>query len=79
VLYLKGRFFFDLVALLPLSDMFEDVLGEGILRLLYLVKLMRLYVGFRLLDYKQNKKQIKAMFANQMNLLIESKDELAEN
>jgi len=55
-LYIKGRFFFDLIALLPLKLIFTGLFQDGVLRLLDLVKLIRLYVGFRLLDYKSNMK-----------------------
>ena len=53
-IYIKGRFIFDLVALLPLRSLFTPILPSS--RLLDLIKIIRLYVGFQLLDHKSNMK-----------------------
>ena len=57
VIYLKGRFTLDFIAILPLH--FFVQLPEQHLHLVYLAKLTRLYVCFELLDHKNFMKQIK--------------------
>ena len=50
-MYLKGRFVADLVTVLPF-DLILTRSSPIVLRLLLLLKLIRLYVGFELLNHK---------------------------
>mmetsp|Transcript_37320 Transcript_37320/g.57218 ORF Transcript_37320/g.57218 Transcript_37320/m.57218 type:complete len:84 (+) Transcript_37320:621-872(+) len=54
ILYLKGRFLLDIVALIPFKQTVEFLFGasSSYSSLFYLLKLVRIIVGFRLLHYQ---------------------------
>jgi len=51
-LYLTSRFIFDVVPIIPLYSLFQSKLEEKSAKLFYLVKVIRLYNGFDLLNHK---------------------------
>ncbi len=53
-IYLRGRFLFDFLSIIPLYKMLNwyDVTDMSKSKLAYLIKISRLYNGFSLLDYK---------------------------
>jgi len=53
ILNMKTRFLFDLVTLVPLFQWFEGVIELKYRRLLYLVRLLRLFKAFNLLNVKE--------------------------
>ena len=59
--------------------MFSSILAAKYGRLLDLVKLIRLYVGFKLLDHKNYMKQIKLIFNNKIQKIIKTDADLADN
>lgn len=50
--YINGMFFVDLLANLPLYTMFGGLMEQKYAKLWYLVKVVRLINGFKLLDYQ---------------------------
>ena len=79
VIYLKSRFIWDFVTLLPLKEILADFITENQVRVLLLIKLIRLYIGFQLLDHKNYMKQIKQIFHDKIQALIDTDPELAAN
>ena len=53
MIYLRGRFLLDVLALIPFKSFAESVLGmsETYSSLFLLVRLVRIIMGFRLLNY----------------------------
>jgi len=52
VIYLRGRFLLDTVTVLPFYTLAEGIIDPKYQKLVYLVRTLRLYNGFYLLNYK---------------------------
>jgi len=48
----ESRLFFDLIAIIPFPKLLEGTIRDEIKNLLYMLKVVRLYHGFKLLNYK---------------------------
>lgn len=78
--YLKGNFFMDLLPILPFADIFSEVISNPkYAKLLYAIKLIRLFVVIKLLDHKTNMNQIKQVYHQKMLRIIEKDKSLAES
>ena len=77
ILYLKGRFSVDMATIFPFDFFLKDWLSVEYLRLFLLIKLLRLYTGFELLDYKVFMMQIKRLVNSRIQSIIESDPERA--
>mmetsp|Transcript_31133 Transcript_31133/g.47591 ORF Transcript_31133/g.47591 Transcript_31133/m.47591 type:complete len:114 (+) Transcript_31133:680-1021(+) len=73
VAYIQGQFFLDAIALLPLEWFARTQLRmpPRWARLFLLLKLVRLIVGFKLLNYKVFMKQIKRILEARLQRRIE--------
>ena len=77
-IYIKGRFFSDLITLVPFFQLFSEY-DLKYRKLVFLIKLLRLRVGFSLLDYKRTIGQIKEMYMKRLTNLIDKDSFLAES
>ena len=78
VVYIKGRFFWDLLSVLPFKRMFPN-LDLKYSKLFYLNKLSRLYNGYVLLDYKIYVKEVKDIISARIKKVIEEDEERANS
>mmetsp|Transcript_14069 Transcript_14069/g.21939 ORF Transcript_14069/g.21939 Transcript_14069/m.21939 type:complete len:82 (-) Transcript_14069:84-329(-) len=53
ILYVKGRFIWDFLAILPLFHIFSSIVPGKYLRLAYVIKILRIVHGFEQLDRKR--------------------------
>jgi len=74
--YLRTRFFFDAIALIPFYSFFE---GAKHAKLCYIVKIIRIMKGYHLLSSNTFMRQVKGLFIRRLENLIKSDPELAEN
>jgi len=78
--YLKGRFFLDIVTLLPLFEMCRGTFAHGEnAKALYLVKVLRLYNGFELLNYKTFMNEVKQVYTARILKFIKRHPEQADD
>ena len=73
--YIKTRFFIDMVAMIPFAGF---VSGQQA-KLFYLIKIVRMQKGNYLLSSNTFMRQVKELFKQRLNRIIEEEPELADN
>mmetsp|Transcript_5468 Transcript_5468/g.8509 ORF Transcript_5468/g.8509 Transcript_5468/m.8509 type:complete len:306 (+) Transcript_5468:1462-2379(+) len=68
----------DIIAIIPFPTLFQGILNQRVCDLMHSIKVVRLYHGFDLLDYKTYKKQITLAQTRRLNNLVKD-DLLADN
>ena len=65
-IYAKGRFFFDLVALVPFVSIFGERLDQRYLKLFYLLKISRMHYAIQQIDNKILMRDLKRFLAKRI-------------
>ena len=79
MLYLKGRFTFDLLAIIPFYSILEGVIEDKYNRLFYLIKLVRLQRAFELMSTKVFMAEVKSYYDKKLANLIKNYEDLARD
>ena len=82
--YMKETFLMDFIGIIPFQLFLDGTLDRKYSRLLYLIKLSRLYNGFQLLSYNVYMKEVKNMYNQKLQSIIkkdsaEAHDVLKDN
>ena len=74
----QGRLLRDLIAIFPFTEILKGLLSERICNLMYFLKVIRIYHGFELLDYKSYKNQLLEGQKKRVNGLLTDKETAEE-
>ena len=78
LIYLRGSFAYDVVAILPLRIIFWD-LENNYRKLFYLVKLIRLQNGFKYLSHRVFMNEVKKIVQSRIAQIIDKDNKLAND
>jgi len=74
--YLKTDFIFDFIPLIPLQEL---ALPRGYARFFYIIKIFRLFNGFKLLNVEHIMEYIKKFYKSKVDRMIQSDVEIGED
>ena len=79
--YVKGKFFVDLLCLIPFNfiSMLKDVENKEDLKFFFLIKILRLKQGDLIFNERQIKSYVKQLLAKRLTNLIKNKPHLAND
>ena len=77
--YLKGMFCIDFISSVPLYWFVNSFLETKNAKLLFLLKIVRLYKGFKILNHQQLMKEVKQYYNKKLLNLIKKNKDLANN